>query len=58
MLHRDATRNRIGSSNRDDIKEWEKERIDRDWQQAKRELEVDDILDRIADNPTGKFYFN
>lgn len=51
MLHRDGSRTR-----RDEKwdSERDKERIDREWQQAKRELEADDLLDRIADNPSGE----
>ncbi|XP_018896405.2 rho GTPase-activating protein 23 isoform X11 [Bemisia tabaci] len=30
----------------------EKERLEREWQQAKRELEADDALDRLADDPS------
>lgn len=37
----------------------EKERLEREWQQAKRELEADDALDRLADDPSGIYtYFN
>uniref|UniRef100_A0A1B6CU09 Rho GTPase-activating protein 21 n=1 Tax=Clastoptera arizonana TaxID=38151 RepID=A0A1B6CU09_9HEMI len=49
MLHRDGSRSRRDEK-RDPEKD--KERIDREWQQAKRELEADDLLDRIADNPS------
>ncbi|XP_075237153.1 rho GTPase activating protein at 19D isoform X2 [Lycorma delicatula] len=52
MLHRDASRTRLGGPSKEENREWERQRIDREWQQAKRELEVDDILDRIADNPS------
>lgn len=54
MLHRDSSRSRR-EEQRWDSEQHDKERIDREWQQAKRELEVDDLLDRIADNPSGKW---
>lgn len=54
MLHRDSSRSRREEQQRwDTTEQHDKERIDREWQQAKRELEADDLLDQIADNPSG-----
>lgn len=54
MLHRDSSRSRREEQQRwDTAEQHDKERIDREWQQAKRELEADDLLDHIADNPSG-----
>lgn len=48
MLQRDQTRQRHEQERR----EAEKLRIEAEWQQAKRELEADDPLDSLADNPS------
>ncbi|XP_046993985.1 uncharacterized protein LOC124606066, partial [Schistocerca americana] len=48
MLQRDLTRQRHEQEER----EKERRRIEAEWQQAKRELEGDDPLDSLADNPS------
>ncbi|KAJ9597846.1 hypothetical protein L9F63_011288, partial [Diploptera punctata] len=48
MLQRDLTRQRRDTERR----EAEKRRIDMELQQAKRDMESEDLLDEIADNPS------
>ncbi|GLH06613.1 GTPase-activating protein CdGAPr [Gryllus bimaculatus] len=47
MLQRDQSRHRQELERR----EAEKRRIEQEWQQAKRDLESEDLLDKLADNP-------
>ena len=49
MLQRDLTRQRRETERR----EAEKRRIEMELQQAKRDMESEDLLDEIADNPSG-----
>ncbi|XP_042207137.1 rho GTPase-activating protein 21-B-like isoform X2 [Homarus americanus] len=48
MLHRDVTRHRRETERRD----IERQRLDELWQRAKQDMESEDILDQMADNPT------
>lgn len=50
MLHRDLTRHRRETERRD----VERQRLEELWQRAKQDMESEDILDQLADNPTGK----
>ena len=50
MLHRDLTRHRRETERRDA----ERQRLEELWQRAKQDMESEDILDQLADNPTGK----
>lgn len=50
MLHRDLTRHRRETEKRD----VERQRLEELWQRAKQDMESEDILDQLADNPTGK----
>lgn len=50
MLHRDLTRHRRETERRDA----ERQRIEELLQRAKQDMESEDILDQLADNPTGK----
>lgn len=50
MLHRDLTRHRRETERRDA----ERLRLEELWQRAKQDMESEDILDQLADNPTGK----
>lgn len=50
MLHRDLTRHRRETERRD----VERQRLEELWQRAKQDLESEDILDQLADNPTGE----
>lgn len=50
MLHRDLTRHRRETERRD----VERQRLEELWQRAKQDMESEDILDRMADNPTGE----
>ena len=52
MLQRDLTRQRCETERR----EADKRRIERELQQAKRDMESEDLLDEIADNPSGRIY--
>lgn len=49
MLQRDLTRQRRDT----EWREAEKKRIEIELQQAKRDMESEDFLDEIADNPSG-----
>ncbi|XP_069194970.1 rho GTPase-activating protein 21 isoform X5 [Procambarus clarkii] len=48
MLHRDLTRHRRETERRD----VERQRLEELWQRAKQDMESEDILDQMADNPT------
>ncbi|XP_071551756.1 uncharacterized protein [Panulirus ornatus] len=48
MLHRDLTRHRRETERRDA----ERQRLEELWQRAKQDMESEDILDQMADNPT------
>ncbi|XP_050691125.1 uncharacterized protein LOC126982886 isoform X3 [Eriocheir sinensis] len=48
MLHRDLTRHRRETERRD----VERQRLEELWQRAKQDMESEDILDQLADNPT------
>lgn len=50
MLHRDVTRHRRETEKRD----MERQRLDELWHRAKQDMESEDYLDQLADNPTGK----
>jgi hypothetical protein len=49
MLQRDLTRQRRET----EWREAEKRRIEMELQQAKHDMESEDLLDKIADNPSG-----
>jgi hypothetical protein len=51
MLQRDLPRRRDA-----EWREAEKRRIDMELQQAKRDMESEDLLDEIADNPSGMIW--
>lgn len=53
MLQRDLTRQRSET----EWREAEKKRIEMELQQAKHDMESEDLLDRIADNPSGRIMF-
>ncbi|XP_069992698.1 rho GTPase-activating protein 21 isoform X13 [Penaeus vannamei] len=48
MLHRDLTKHRRETERRD----VERRRLEELWQRAKQDMESEDILDQLADNPT------
>ncbi|XP_066969755.1 rho GTPase-activating protein 21 isoform X18 [Macrobrachium rosenbergii] len=48
MLHRDLTKHRRETERRD----LERKRLEELWQKAKQDMESEDILDQLADNPT------
>ncbi|KAK4297929.1 hypothetical protein Pmani_029687 [Petrolisthes manimaculis] len=48
MLHRDVTRHKRETEKRD----VERQRLEELWHRAKQDMESDDILDQLADNPT------
>jgi hypothetical protein len=50
MLQRDLTRQRSET----EWREAERKRIEMELQQAKHDMESEDLLDRIADNPSGR----
>jgi hypothetical protein len=50
MLQRDPTRQRSET----EWREAERKRIEMELQQAKHDMESEDLLDRIADNPSGR----
>ena len=50
MLQRDLSRQRSEA----EWREADRKRIEMELQQAKRDMESEDLLDRIADNPSGK----
>lgn len=50
MLHRDLTKHRRETERRD----VERRRLEELWQRAKQDMESEDILDQLADNPTGE----
>ena len=50
MLHRDLTKHRRETERR----ELERKRLEELWQRAKQDMESEDILDQLADNPSGK----
>jgi len=52
MLQRDLSRQRSEA----EWREADKKRIEMELQQAKRDMESEDLLDRIADNPSGRIF--
>jgi hypothetical protein len=53
MLQRDLSRQRSEA----EWREADRKRIEMELQQAKRDMESEDLLDRIADNPSGRIFF-
>jgi hypothetical protein len=52
MLQRDLSRQRSEA----EWREADRKRIEMELQQAKRDMESEDLLDRIADNPSGRIF--
>jgi hypothetical protein len=52
MLQRDLSRQRSEV----EWREADRKRIEMELQQAKRDMESEDLLDRIADNPSGRVF--
>jgi hypothetical protein len=54
MLQRDPVRQRSEA----EWREADRKRIEIELQQAKRDMESEDLLDRIADNPSGRIFLD
>jgi hypothetical protein len=52
MLQRDLSRQRCET----EWREADRKRIEMELQKAKRDMESEDLLDRIADNPSGRTF--